>query len=96
MTLEYRYGMLIGMPTTQIAIRLENSLLDQVDDLVSAGAMDSRAEVMRTALSLLLDQREQERIDRLIIAGYTSVPSTPAEDAAAEASLKAAILDEPW
>lgn len=92
----YRTGMLIGMPTTQIAIRLENSLLNKVDDLVASGAMDNRAEVVRTALSLLLQQREQERIDRLIVDGYTSSPSTPAEDAAAEASLRAAILDEPW
>jgi len=68
------------MPTTQIVISIENSMLTKVDDLGASGAMDDRAEVVRTAVSLLLHQCEL----------------TPTEDAAAEASWKTAILDERW
>jgi hypothetical protein len=38
----------------------------------------------------------QRQIDRVIVTGYTLQPPTEAETTAAVASLRAAILDEPW
>jgi hypothetical protein len=40
--------------------------------------------------------KAQRQIDRAIVAGYTRQPPTEAETTAAVASLRAAILDEPW
>ena len=88
--------MLNGMATTQIAIRLDDQLLAAVDQLVDAGGGESRADVMRQALDLLFQAQEKERIDRRMVDGYTRTPSTATEDAAAEASLRDAIAEEPW
>ena len=93
---EYRTGMLIGMATTQIAVRIDNKLLGSIDALVAAGDMESRADAVRRAIESLLDRREQVRLDQLTVAGYLETPSTAAEDAAAEAGLRAAINEEPW
>ncbi len=89
-------GMLGGMTTTQIAIRLDDQVLAAVDQLIIAGEGASRADVVRQALDLLFQAQEKERIDRLMVEGYTRTPSTATEDAAAEASLRDAIGEEPW
>lgn len=94
--IEYRTGMLNGMATSQIAVRLDNALLESVDELVASGVMESRADVVRQAITQLLERRQQEHIDQLMLAGYRTTPSTPAEDAAAEAALRAAIAEEQW
>ncbi len=88
--------MLIGMSTTQIAIRLDDRVLRAVDELVDAGDMASRADVVREALSLLFERREKQRMDRLMVEGYDRLPSTDREAPAAEASLRAAIEEEQW
>ena len=92
----YRSGMLNGMATTQIAIRLDDHVLAAVDQLVSTGGGESRADVVRQALKVLFQAQEKERIDRLMVDGYSRTPSTLTEDAAAEASLRDAIGEEPW
>ena len=38
----------------------------------------------------------QRQTDRAVVAGYTRQPPTKTEDHAALASLREAILDEPW
>lgn len=93
---EYRNGMLNGMSTIQIAVRLDETLLRSIDALVADGDGESRADVVRQAIELLLDRREQQRIDARVVAGYVETPSTAAEDAAAEAALRASIAEEPW
>ena len=93
MMMASQFGMLNGMPTTQIAVRIDNQLLKSVDELVASGQMDSRADVVRNALAVLLYRREQDRIDQLTVEGYTRVPSTPSEDTAAEAAMILGMLE---
>lgn len=92
----YPNGMLNGMASVQIAVRIDETLLAGVDALVADGGGSSRADVVRRGVEMLLHRHEQERIDRLIVDGYRQSPSTLNEDAAAEASLRAAIAEEPW
>ena len=91
-----RSRMLNGMPSTQIAIRLEHALLAAIDEVVEVGDADSRADVVRTALATYLEQRRQAELDQAIVAGYRRIPSTTSEDAVALASLRSSIEEEPW
>lgn len=86
--------MLLGMQ--QIAVRLPEDLLAEVDRLIGEGVVESRAQAVRTGLLSLVESERRARTDRLIVEGYSRIPPGPAETAAAEAGLRAAIAEEPW
>ncbi len=88
--------MLIGMPTTQIAIRVPDDLLSAVDRLVEAGFVDSRADAVRRGLEHQVAAARRAEIDAAIVEGYRNQPITAAEETLAEAALRASILEEPW
>jgi Arc/MetJ-type ribon-helix-helix transcriptional regulator len=92
----YRYGMLFGMPTEQIAVRLPEDLLERVDQLVDDGVYESRAAAVRAALELLAEFARRRVLEDAIVQGYQRLPPTPAERASALASLRDAIAEEPW
>ena len=84
------------MPTEQIAVRLPEAQLALLDDLVTRGVYPSRAAAVRAGIAAIteIDRRRQD--DRAIIEAYRRRPPTEAERAAAVASLRDAIADEPW
>lgn len=84
------------MATVQIAVRLPEPLLSDVDDLVTRGAYESRAAVVRAGIEAIMKLEHQRQIDRAIVSGYTRRPPTEPEEHAALASLREAILEEPW
>lgn len=84
------------MQTQQVAVRLPVDLLAAVDRMVAAGAYPSRAAAVRAGLEAIADAERRRAIDDAIVDGYTRIPPTPSEDAAALASLRDAIADEPW
>jgi len=89
-------GMLHGMTTEQIAVRIPEDLLDRVDALVDQGVYNSRAAAVRAGLEVLTDVARRRAVDDAIIRGYQRIPPTPAEEHAAIASLRDAIAEEPW
>ena len=91
-----RIGMLIGMPTEQIAVRIDRSRLAVLDTLIADGEFESRAAAVRAGLDAVIDAVEARRIDESIRAGYAQRPSTTGERSAAEAALRQAIEEEPW
>lgn len=91
-----RVGILNGMSTTQIAVRLPDELLAAVDLLVSRGDAGNRTDAVRRGLQFLVAEMERREIDRAIVDGYTRNPQTSGETGWAEESLKAAIEQEPW
>jgi len=84
------------MATAQIAVRLPEPLLDALDDLVTSGAYESRAAAVRAGIEAIMKLERQHQTDRAVVAGYTLHPPTESEDHAAIASLREAILAEPW
>lgn len=92
----YRYGMLSGMGTEQIAVRLPEELLARLDDLVSRGLYESRAAAVRAGIEAITELERRWAVDRAITEGYRRSPPAGAEDAAALASLREAIAEEPW
>lgn len=89
-------GMLPGMATEQIAVRIPEELLDELDALVAGGRYESRAAAVRAGIEAIAALDRRRRIDEAIAAGYRRIPPTEAEDDAALASLREAIAEERW
>ncbi len=84
------------MASDQIAVRLPSPLLSELDDLISRGVYESRAAAVRAGIEAITRLERRRRTDRAIADGYTRQPPTESEQRAAVASLRDAILDEPW
>ena len=84
------------MATEQIAVRLPEELLVELDDLVSKGVYESRAAAVRAGIETVMELERRRRTDRAVVEGYRRVPPTAAEREAAIASLREAIAEEPW
>lgn len=84
------------MQSQQIAIRLPQQLLRDLDELVADGLYESRAAAVRAGVESLTALQHRQRIDEAIVDGYRRSPPTIGEDNAAMASLREAIAEEPW
>ncbi len=82
--------------STQLAIRLPDDLLRDLDWVVHRLNYDSRTEAMRDALVKLIDQERRRQIDEQYIEAYTRMPQTDDEVESAYDSLRQAIEEEPW
>jgi Arc/MetJ-type ribon-helix-helix transcriptional regulator len=82
--------------TTQIAVRLPESLLARLDELVDRGVYENRAAGVRAGIEAIAELDRRRHLDEAIIAGYRRIPPTAAETDAAMASLREAIAEEPW
>lgn len=80
----------------QFAIRMSDDLARSLDELVSAGRFGTRAEAVRAAIERLVDAERRREIGRRIVQGYTGVPQTDAEVAAATEAAVRSIEGEPW
>ncbi|MCY4175410.1 MAG: ribbon-helix-helix protein, CopG family [Acidimicrobiaceae bacterium] len=84
------------MATQQVAVRLPAELLASLDRLVESGIYKSRAAVVRAGIEAVAELEHRRSIDLAIVDGYKRTPPTEAESRAALASLRDAILEEPW
>lgn len=82
--------------TTQIAVKLPDATVREIDRLVSDGSFGSRSEAVRAGLALVLARDRAQAIDRAFAEGFERVPDTGADLAAAARLAEAAIDDEPW
>ena len=67
------------MGTTQVAVRLEHELLEQLDWLVVRCDFENRAEAIRTALAQLAKRERDRQIDEQMVAAYRRMPQTDRE-----------------
>jgi len=84
------------MATEQIAVRLPEELLNELDGLVASGIYQSRAAAVRAGLEAIMVLERRQQTDRAIVDGYRRTPPTKAEHDTAIASLRDAIAEEPW
>jgi Arc/MetJ-type ribon-helix-helix transcriptional regulator len=84
------------MGTEQIAVRLPEELLAEVDELVARGRYESRAAAVRAGIEAVTESERRRQTDRAIVEGYRRTPASQGEREAAVASLREAILEEPW
>ena len=77
-------------------MRLPDELLAGLDDLVRRGVYESRAAAVRAGVEAIMQIEQRRQVDRDVVEGYRRNPTTEAEREAAVASLRDAILEEPW
>jgi Arc/MetJ-type ribon-helix-helix transcriptional regulator len=82
--------------TEQIAVRLPQKLLGELDALVASGRFETRAAAVRAGVEAITALERRRQIDSAIVAGYKRTPPNAAEVDAAIASLRDAIAEEPW
>ena len=84
------------MATEQIAVRVPSEQLDVLDEMVDRGVFASRAAAVRAGIEALVELDRRRRDDLAIVEGYRRTPPAEGETAAAIASLRDAIAEEPW
>jgi Arc/MetJ-type ribon-helix-helix transcriptional regulator len=67
-----------------------------IHELVARGVYPSRAAAVRAGVAAITALERRRELDAAILDGYRRMPPTPEEDAAALASLREAIAEEPW
>jgi Arc/MetJ-type ribon-helix-helix transcriptional regulator len=82
--------------TIQIAVRLPDELVNELDRMVEGGRFGSRTDAVRIALERLVDETREVELDEAIVAGYLRVPDDGEFTAMAEAAARAMVQEEPW
>ncbi len=82
--------------TTQIAVKLPDELVGELDRLVEAGAFDSRSQAVRSGLEAMVARRRRDAVDARYAESAARAPETDAELADATRLAVDAIHDEPW
>lgn len=80
----------------QIAIRIPDALAASLEDLVSTGRFETRAEAVRVALEALIEAERRRRVGELIADGYRRLPQDDEEVDAARLAAIRSIEEEPW
>lgn len=82
--------------TKQIAVKVPDSVLEAVDELVASGRFSSRSGAVRAGLDLLVRRADREVIDRAFADGFRRRPEGSDELDEARRLAIEAIEDEPW
>ena len=80
----------------QIAIRIPDTLAEQLEALVTSGRFETKADAVRSALEALVDAERRADVGRRIVEGYRKVPQDDADVAAAAGAASRSIDEEPW
>lgn len=83
------------MPRTQTLVQLSDELLRRLDERAAREGR-SRSALIREAIEEHLADDARDEITRRIIEGYERIPETEEEMAAAEASAREGVREEPW
>lgn len=80
----------------QIAVRIPSVLAESLEDLVTSGRFETRAEAVRVALETLVEAERRRRVGELIADGYRRLPQDDDEVEAARLAAIRSIEEEPW
>lgn len=76
--------------------RVDDELVEQLDELVKSGEAKSRSDAVRRAVEEMIDQRRRRRVGEEIAAAYRRIPETEEELRWADESTRSMIAEEPW
>ncbi len=79
---------------TQLAIRLPDDVLADLDWLVVRCNYDSRTDAMRDAIVRAISEERRRLVDEQIVQAYTRQPQTPSELAGLESQTFAQAEDD--
>jgi Arc/MetJ-type ribon-helix-helix transcriptional regulator len=70
--------------------------MESIDDLVAQGRFSSRADLVRTAVTALVEQEQRRAVGEAVVEGYRRIPQTDEDVAEATARAIRSIHEEPW
>lgn len=82
--------------STQLAIRIPEDLLEDLDWVVQRLKYESRTEAMRDALVRLIDHERRRQVGEEIAEGYRRIPQTEVEISVSDQPFIDSVNDEPW
>ncbi len=82
--------------TIQIAVKLPDELVGDLDRLVVRGEFDSRSHAVRAGLEAMMAAHKRAATDLLYEGTFSRVPETGQEVAEATRLAIESIHDEPW
>lgn len=85
-----------GGVTKQVAVKLPDELLDDIDRLVERGAFGSRSQAIRSGLEAVVASRRRQEADQRYRDAFARLPETEGELADATRQALESIRDEPW
>ena len=88
-------GYAVGM-TKQIAVKLPDELVGELDRLVERGAFDSRSQAVRTGLEAMVGSYRRQDLDQRYRDAITRFPETDEEIGEATRLAVDAIRNEQW
>jgi Arc/MetJ-type ribon-helix-helix transcriptional regulator len=80
----------------QIAVRIPDALAEALEDLVSRGGFETKADAIRAALEALVEAERRRRVGELIADGYRRIPQDDDDVEAARLAAIRSIEEEPW
>jgi Arc/MetJ-type ribon-helix-helix transcriptional regulator len=80
----------------QLVTRIDDSLAEQIDDLIHDGVARSRSDAVRIGLEQLIDRHGREKIGNAISVAYRRLPQTDGENAGIQEATRALVEEEPW
>jgi metal-responsive CopG/Arc/MetJ family transcriptional regulator len=81
--------------TTKIAISLPEEMLTALEKQ-REGSGESRSQIFRRAVELLLQQQREKEMSEQYINAYQQTPETSEEVAAARRAASTILAEEPW
>ena len=82
--------------TIQIAVKLPDELVGELDRLVERGAFDSRSQGVRAGLEAMVGSYRRKELDERYRDAFARLPESDEEIAEATRLGVDAIRDEPW
>jgi Arc/MetJ-type ribon-helix-helix transcriptional regulator len=82
--------------STQLAVKLSESMVVEIDRLIKDGHFANRTDAVRAALDRMLEEIREEQVTAAIVKGYQRIPPDESDGAWAEAATRAMIAEEPW
>jgi Arc/MetJ-type ribon-helix-helix transcriptional regulator len=82
--------------TEQIAVRIPSELAAGLNELVSEGRFETKADAIRSAISALVEEERRRRVGERIAEGYRRMPQTDDEVGPATQAAVGSIHQEPW
>ncbi|MEA2826099.1 MAG: hypothetical protein QOG43_538 [Actinomycetota bacterium] len=81
---------------TQIAVKLPDGLVRELDELVAQGLFASRSSAVRRAVEMIVSGQHRAALEEVYANGYRRLPESESELAEARRLAMLAINDEPW
>ncbi len=82
--------------TTQIAVKLPEEIVREIDALVAQGVFPSRSAAVRRGLLAVLAAQRRAAVDRAYEEAYRRIPESEAELEEAARLAREAVREEPW